>query len=184
MSQQMKSIHKEFYATPLDLLPGLIRIESGTKLQYVLRGLFPSPTPTGHFSAMDIPNIGLSQHGHYISEPSYLVAEAGAEILVEEVPQRNGGILYEIGLPRNPSAFVFQPAGLLRTDTVILGSVESAIDNLTSRTACAHFWRELSRGFVKIQDYYVGPGAYKLLEQGGRLTLAVQCPLNEDLRLE
>jgi hypothetical protein len=179
----MKTIQKQFYATRQDLLPGLQRLESEVKLQYVLMRMCSSSTPIGFFSAFDIPDLGVARHGHYISEDDFLVTEAGVEINVEEVPQEKGGVLYDIGLLENPTAFGFQPGGQFGDKTIILGSVATATGDPTSIACCKWFWRGLSKGFKNVKGYYVGPEAYRLLEQGWRLTLATQCPPDLDLRI-
>src|SRR5713226_8395569 len=107
----MKSFQRQFYVIRQDLLPGLQRLESEVKLQYVQMGMLTSPTPTIHFSALEIPELGVARHGHYISEDDFLVTKAGVEITVEEVPQEKGGVLYDIGLMQNPPAVSCQPAG-------------------------------------------------------------------------
>jgi hypothetical protein len=179
----MKTFQRQFYATRQDLLPGLLRLESEVKLQYVLMGMFTSPTLTGFFSASDIPDLGVARHGHYISEQEFLVTEVGVEILVREVPQQKGGVLYDIGLMANPTAFAFQPGGQFEDKTIILGSVDTATGDPTSLALCKRFWRALSKEFTRVQRYYVGREAYRLLEQGWRLTLATQCPPDLDLRI-
>lgn len=179
----MKEMEKQFYATRQDMLPALLRFESETKLQYVVRGMFSSPTPTGFDSASDIPDFGVAQHGDYLSEFDCLVTEAGVEIQVEEVPQRKGGVLYDIGLMANPTAFGFQPGGQFEDKTIIQGSVGTATGDPTSLALCKRFWRALSREFTKVQDYYVGPEAFRLLEEGWRLTPATQSPPDLDLRI-
>jgi hypothetical protein len=179
----MKTMNKEFYATKQDLSPGLQRIESEVIFQYVLRGMFSSPTPTIYFSVFDIPDLGVSRYGNAIGDDVFLVMEAGTEITVEEVPQRKGGILYDIGLMENPTAFGFQPGGQFGDKTIILGCVATATGNPTSLARSKWFWRVLSKGFKNVHGYYVGPEAYKLLEQRWRLTSATQSPPEFDLHL-
>jgi len=177
------AFQKQFYATRQDLLPGILGLESEVKLQYVLRGMFSSPTVTGFLSASDIPDLGIARYGDYGHEQKWLVTEAGVEICVREVPQQKGGVLYDIGLMANPTAFAFQPAGQFEGKTIILGSVDTATGDPSSLALCKRFWRALSKGFRKVRMYYVGPEAYRLLEQGWRLTLATQRPPDLDLRL-
>jgi len=63
------------------------------------------------------------------------------------------------------------------------GIVETATGNKTSLAMCKQFWEALHQGYVKVERYYLGPEAFRFLEQGGRLTPAVQCPRNMDLVL-
>jgi hypothetical protein len=144
----------------------------------------PSPTPIIFFSAFEIPGFGVSRHGDYSGEDVFLVMEKGVEITVEEVPQQKGGVLFDIGLMENPTAFSFKPAGRFGEKTIIQGCVGTATGNPKSIASCKLFWRGLSNGFKKVNGYYVGPEAYRLLEQGWRLTPATQCPPDLDLRIE
>src|SRR5262249_54237335 len=107
----MKSIQIDFFATRADLVPGLQRIESEHRLQYVLSGMFECSTPQRFSSALAIDDLGVAQYGHYIGEKAYLVADAELAIAAVGIPQTNGGVLYEIDLRTNPAAFIFAPGG-------------------------------------------------------------------------
>jgi hypothetical protein len=179
----MKPIHHEFFATRGDLLRGALRLESDVKVQYVLMGMFPSPTPTRYSSAAEFEDLGVARHGDYNSEPRYMVLDADAEIRVREEPQKAGGLLYAIDLKSNPAGFLFQPGGRYADRTIIRGAVGTATGDPTSVAACRRFWRELRRGFLAVHRFFVGPEAYQLLEAGGRLTPSVQCPPDLDLRI-
>ena len=179
----MKTFDKEYFATRRDLLPNLERLESDVKLQYVLEGMFQHPEPTVFAAAAKLPDLGVVKEGDYMATPSYLVTEAGKRILVKEIPQRAGGVLYEISLFRNITGFAFRPSGRFGRRTLIPGRVGTATGNKSSLALCQQFWRALSQGFVKVGRYHLGPEAYRLLERGVRLTPAVQCPPNRDVRL-
>jgi hypothetical protein len=179
----MKSFDKAFYATRPDLLLGLQAVESEGKLQYILTGMFSSSTPTVYFSAADIPDLGMARWGSAVAEAKHLVAEAGVEIYVERVPQNRGGILYCISLTANPTGFVFRPAGRFGDKIIIRGSVGAAMGHPKSLADCKRFWQTLHKGFKKVEDCYVGPEAYRLLEQGWRLTADIHSPPEFDLRI-
>lgn len=179
----MKTVHKEFFATREDFLPGIQQLESKEKLKYVLMGAFQSPTPACFYSASDIPDLGLSHYGHYISEQSFLVTYLNDEIIVQEQPQRKGEMLFAIDLRMNPTGFVFQPAGRYGENTIICGSLGTATGDFISLKLCKQFWREMSQDFTKIGEHYLGPRAYLLLQQGWLLTAATQSPPEFDIRI-
>jgi hypothetical protein len=179
----MTAFDKPLYATRQDQLPNLLRLEAQVKLQYVLEGMFESPEPTVYSSVAELPDLGSVEYPDYNHTPSYLVTRAGKRIAVQEEPQRAGGVLYAIDLRRNRTAFAFQPAGRFDARTLIPGSVGTATGSKTSLTLCQEFWRALRKGYVKVGRYYVGPEAYQFLQQGGRLTPAVQCPPDMDVRV-
>ena len=179
----MKSMSRQFYATRQDLLPGLRALESERRLQYVLEEMAPEPTPVIFRSAFEIPGLGVAEYGDYSGEHTFLVDEWGTRITMGETPQTKGGVLYEVSLATNPTAFAFQPAGRFGDRTLILGSVGTATGDPKSLALCKWFWRGLRKGFTKVQWYFVGPEAYRLLQQGWRLTTATQCPPEFDLRI-
>jgi hypothetical protein len=179
----MKYFDKHFFATRQDQLSNLQRFEAEVELQYILEGMFELREPTVYSAAADLPELGVVPYGDYIHTPSYLVKKPGKSIGVREEPQQAGGVLYLIDLPRNPTAFAFRPSGRFRRKAIIAGSVGTAMGNKTGLAMCRRFWSALSKGYVKVGRYYVGPEAYRFLEKGGRLTLAVTCPKNMDLRL-
>ncbi len=122
----MKSMSRQFYATRQGLLPGLRALESERRLQYVLEEMAPEPTPVIFRSAFEIPGLGVAEYGDYSGEHTFLVDEWGTRITMGETPQTKGGVLYEVSLATNPTAFAFQPAGRFGDRTLILGSVGTA----------------------------------------------------------
>jgi hypothetical protein len=92
-------------------------------------------------------------------------------------------VLYEISLVRNITAIAFRPSGRFGRKTLIPGRVDSRVGNKTSLALAKQFWRVLTKGYVKVGHYWIGPEAYRFLEKGGRLTPAVQCPPDMDVHL-
>ena len=177
----MKTFGREFFATRRDQLPNLLALESQVKLQYVLEGMFEHPEPTVFSSASELPDLGIAREAHYMQTPSYLVVAAGKRIAVNQEPQKAGGVLYAVDLRRNSTAFAFRPAGRYGRKTLIPGRIGTG--KQTALAACKQFWRALTKEYVKVGHYWIGPEAYRLLEQGTRLTPAAQCPPEMDVRL-
>lgn len=178
----MKEMDKRFYATREDLIPAIQRIESARTLQYTLTGMFETPNPIRFASAFDIPDLGLSRYGDKIGDDWFLVMDRKETIYVEEVEQIAGGVLYDIGLMNNPTAFSFQPGGRFGDQTLIIGSVGTGTHDSSSLTLCKWFWNHLKREFVKVRDCYLGNEAHKMLKQGWRLTESSQSPSSYDFK--
>jgi hypothetical protein len=168
---------KDIFATRADLIPGLESIESKHNLQYVLFGMFKSSTIAPIFSALEIEDLGIAHHGDCNHEKSYIVADAATEIKLEKVHQRNGGVLYSVGLVVNPAAFVFRPGGMFEDRCLIGGHIGTATGDPTSIALWRAFVREVIRGFTRIHSYYIGPEALRLLDEGMRLTAKSPCAI-------
>lgn len=179
----MDAFDKEFFATGQDQLPNLLRLEAELNLEYVLVGMFKSRKLTVYSSAAKLPDLGVVEDGHYMQTPCYMVRPKGKRINVEKVPQHAGGVLYDIGLIKNMTMISFRPSGLFGRKVLIPGRVGSRVGNKTSLALAKHFWRVLTKGYVKVDRYSIGPEAYRFLEKGGRLTPAVQCPPDMDVEL-
>ena len=179
----MGTFDKELFATRQDQLPNLLRLEADVKLQYVLMGMFKSRKPTVYSSAARLPDLGVVEDGHYMHTPKYMVMPKGKRINVEKVPQNVGGVLYDIGLFKNMTPISYRPSGRFGRNVLIPGRVSSRVGNKTSLALAKQFWRVLTKGYVKVGLYAIGPEAYRFLEKGGRLTPAVQCPQDMDVEL-
>jgi len=179
----MDAFDKEFFATGQDQLPNLLQVEAELKLEYVLMGMFKSRKLTVYSSAAKLPDLGVVEDGHYMQTPCYMVKPKEKRITVEKVPQNAGGVLYNIGLFKNMTPISFRPSGCFGRKVLIPGRVDSRVGNKTSLALARHFWRVLTKGYVRVGRYWIGPEAYRFLAKGGRLTPAVQCPPDMDVEL-
>jgi hypothetical protein len=180
----MTAFDRQFFATRQDQLPGLLRLEAELKLQYALMGMFESREPTVFASAADLPDLGVVEDGHYMQTPCYMVLPKGKPIQIRTVPQKAGGVLYDVGLFINPTPISFRPSGRFGRQVIIPGRVDSKVGNKTSLALAQTFWQALTKGYVKVGRYAIGPEARQFLEQGGRLTPADQCPPDMDVVLK
>lgn len=164
----MATLH-QFYATSVDMEPGLAAIERSMAVEYVRAGIFSIKAPARFPSAMGIPDFGLFRNRRTAGQHNYLVVPAGAEIMVEEVQPRRGGVAYVVDHRANPSV-IFRPGGMFESKCLIAGEVGTPLTDDASlaiwKLFTKHFWRE----FVAVGQYRVGPEALRLLHSGVRLT--------------
>lgn len=172
-----------FFATKEDLFPVLQRIEEKRTLKYVLTGLHFSPELTSFDSALDIPNLSIASSESAISGDGYLVVERTERVNMRPVPQNSGGIRYAVDQLENPGTIIFLPGGIFGENVLLYGRVATASSHPDSLALCRLFSASLKKSFSKIKSFYVGSAARKLLDQGCRLTLAVQTPREYDLSL-
>ena len=70
-----------FYATKTDLLQLCRDVESEEKVEYTLAGNLKAHQAICYPNAIDIPDLGISQKGALLYEPSYLVVGRGTPII-------------------------------------------------------------------------------------------------------
>jgi hypothetical protein len=177
----MGTLH-QVYATASDMEPGLVDIERSMPLEYVLAGMFPTNETVRYPSALAVPNFGISRTGRgpTIDGHNYIVVPKGASIVVQDVPQRRGGVRYVIDNRENPCV-VFRPGGMFGRDCLIAGEVGTPRTDQVSLAIWNLFHRHFFREFVKIGLYRVGPEALRLLHSGLRLTPDIEWSRVTDL---
>ena len=153
-------------------------------MRYAQTGLFDSRAPTEFIAGASLPNLGLAPSGDAVHEPAFLVISRNSAVVVEEVPQRKGGIKFAIDQFRNPDSAVFQPCGLYKDKVLIAGRI--ATTGATPAALALHqlMVREVTKGFRRVQSYWLGPEALVLFQAGARLTAGVRSPATYDLRAE
>jgi hypothetical protein len=79
---------------------------------------------------------------------------------------------------------VFQPGGLHQDDVLIAGRI--ATTGTTPAALALHqlMVRTVTKGFRRVQSYWLGPEALARFQAGARLTAAVRSPALYDLRAE
>jgi hypothetical protein len=139
---------------------------------------------TEFIAGTSLPNLGLAPSGDSVHEPAFLVINRNNAVVVREVPQHKGGFKFAIDQLHNPDSTVFQPCGLHREGILIAGRI--ATTGATPAALALHqlMVRTVTRGFCRIQSYWLGPEALTLFQAGARLTAAVQQPVTYDLRAQ
>jgi hypothetical protein len=178
------SRERHFFATAGDLRPGLQRFEDAFPVRYVQTGLFDSRAPVEFIAGASLPNLGVAASGDAIREPAFLVTNRNTSVVVREVAQREGGIKFAVDQLDNPDSTVFQACGLYQGKVLIAGRI--ATTGATSAALAVHqlMVRTVTKGFRRVQSYWLGPEALVLFHAGARLTAAVQRPKTYDLRAE
>lgn len=171
-----------FYATAQDTCSGLARFEDSCSVQYVRTGLFDSPEPTVYETYKEIENIGYSLDGRIESLPAFLVVERCDEVVVREVPQKNGGVKYAVNARTTPSSITFTPSGEYKQECIIYGTVTGVdVTNQKSKNLFKLFGRHVLKSYEKIGSFKVSPGAVQKLDAGFRLTPNLKADQSMDL---
>lgn len=175
-----------FFATKTDLALGLEIIEKNFSLRYVRFGLFDSPDAEIYNSAFDISNLGYSSKGDTVQDDRFLVVNQSTTLDIKEVPQRRGGVKYEISQYNNPNSIVFCPGGLYQSDFVVAGSLTTISTDSSILGLYKSFSSKLINGFKKVKGtrYYVSPEVLELYKTRRLITINVRQSPEYDLIID
>lgn len=152
-------------------------------VRYAVCGLLHGPIFQQYQSLLQFAGLGTNTTGDHVSGPTLLVVPKNIEITVEPVPQLGGGIRYALDQKPNQESIVFSPGGLYGDNVLICGHIGTIWDNPVALTLYKTFVRSLTRGFVKIGSYRVGPEAEHFMDRGYRMvTIGISSPQEYDLR--
>lgn len=175
-----KQIH--IFATKKDITEGLKSIESVMQLKYVLCGIFETPTIPVYHSLFDYNDLSINKTGDHIAE-TFIVMDAKAKILTEEIIDEKGKKLYSVYPNKNSNSITFSPGGIFANKHLVCGHIGTTSKNPEVIVFLRKFTKFLTKGFSKIQSYYVGPEAEIMLNKGARLiTISVNSPDIYDLK--
>jgi hypothetical protein len=173
-----------FFATAGDLLPGLQRFEQERPVRYAQSGYLESRIPVLFDSATDLPGLGIARSGDAVHEPAFLVLPRDAETKVRQVPQGSGEPKFAIDQLENPDSTVFRSGGLYQELVVISGEIATTGTTAVAVDLHRLMVRTVTKGFRRVQSFWVGPEALSRLSRGGRLTRSVNSPAINDLRAQ
>jgi hypothetical protein len=124
---------------------------------------------------MEVPNA--------IACPSYLVTLAGAAVRIREAPQQGGGVRYAVDQLINPDSIAFSHGGFPSAEILLYGRVGAVSDSAVAKELFRAFSSAISKEFVRLKAFWVGPQADELLRQGCRLTMGANSPTEYDLAM-
>jgi len=175
---------RHFFATASDLLPGLTRFEQTRSIRYIEKGLFDTRQVREYRSGADFPHLGIAPSGHAIREPTFLVLDRETPLVIRDIPQLAGGVKYAIDQLENPDSTVLWPGGLHAPDVLVSGRIATTGLTTIAKELQRVMIRTVTRGFRRVQAFWLGPEALRMFEGGARLTMATQMPPAYDLRRE
>jgi hypothetical protein len=171
-----------FFAIPSDVSEVLGVIESIRDVEFTLAGMFDQESLVTYPSSRMIDNLGVALKGAQNHELKYLVSNRGTRIEVEHVRQRDGTLRFAVDQKLNPATVVLRPGGIYGDGCVIAGQIGTCNENPVSMDLLAFFTKTVKKHFKKVRSFWVGEGALKILDSGGRLTTNVKAPIEYDLR--
>jgi len=103
---------------------------------------------------------------------------------VREVSPDAGSPVFHIDQLRNPDSTVFRLGGLHAENVLVAGEIATLGESQPAVELHRLMVRTVTRGFRRVQAFWLGPEALALLEAGARLTVDVQSPRLYDLQLD
>lgn len=170
------------FATSLDWQDLLSSVEGKMEFYYVRSGELDEQV--GRIcSYLGLGNLGFSHSGTSSRDPAYLCVRDGADIEIRCVKQRDGGAIKFVDQMSNADSISIKIGGQFDDNVLISGQIGTASDSEWSCRAFSVFQKELRNRFEKVKSYYVGKEAFKLLQDGWRLTANSRSPETYDLSL-
>jgi hypothetical protein len=170
-----------FYALKEDILPVLEAVEQDYPLKYIRTGSRLQPEFETFFSCAEILNLGKATQDSAINCETFLITEAANRVRIRTNSPPVGPKRFFVDQLLNPDTVTFSSGGRWNEDIVLYGRIATASDSEFSQKLMKRFHSVIKKRFTKIRAFFVGSEAHKLLDQGKRLTLAVQTPCEFDL---
>ncbi len=158
------------FATESDITTIAEEVSGKQPLRFVAAGSADQASP-----------IVLDDLKHPEPFATYLVGKAGTQFVARTIPQHGGGNRYSVDQLENPGTVMIRCGGVLNGERLVAGQVGTATDEKESEEIFALFSKAIRSKFEKIQSYYVGPDAARLLDKGIRLTPSAKSPEAYDL---
>lgn len=183
----MKSKQIHFFATRIDLKELTVDFESILNIKYVGMGLFDSNEVLEYMRLSDVPDIGFTKFGAWMSlDHRYMVVAEDKKINVRIVPQKKGGTKYAIDPMANPDSIELSTGGIFSENGKVLvaGRLATASGSEFSVRTYMAFVSRIRKVFRKNGTFYIGEDAHNKLVSGWRLVTNVNSPIEYDLKKE
>ena len=173
----------QFYALDKDLAAMLGEVENRVPIDYILAGRFETSCESRFGSFSEICGLGRADRDSAVNCRKFLVVSKGRKVRIRRVTEKTGNNSYHFDQLLNPTAVTFWPGGLWDARTLLYGSVGTTHDTAVAKLLLKAFRTSIRKHCRSINSNYVGVEALEFLKNGNRLTMAVQCPPEYDLRL-
>ena len=173
---------QHFFATGEDVHEILAKFEAVESIRYTPAESSNTPHVESYTSHTALPDLWVTTYPDAIAGQSYLITPAEEFPWPIETPQVKGGILYAIDQRSSANSIVFMPSGLYAERVLLYGKVSTICDSETALRLYKGLYGVIRRCFTKLEMYWVGNGAMKLLDAGYRLTIGAHSPAEYDLK--
>lgn len=170
-----------FFANSNDVFRVFQDVEATLPLSYYQIGLFDEKPSIHWTSIVDIPGLGIAEHGEPIRERKFLVLPQTVALTFREVPLKSGRFRYAVDQGENPGSAVLVAGGVYQDICIIIGEVTTVTDGQES--VYDSIRNAIRSSFAKYGNTYVGAEALRLGKSGVRLALSARANRDSDLTL-
>lgn len=160
------------YGTRQDWLNWTKEIESVQKIKYVQVGWFDKPLVTSFGKIADIPELGISKTGNYLTDEGYLVTYNEIEIQIEEI-KGTANKHFAVDSQFNEDSITLRLGGIFSKNAkhvIICGEIAANSEFGNAIEIYKKFHSVIRKNTIKIETYLVGKNAYELFSEGYRFT--------------
>ncbi len=174
-----------FFVTLADVEQVLIAVESLVNIQYYKTGLLDSKNIPTYHSIFDAPNIRFASSGDWNKIDNYLIMKKNCLLNVEDVPQRAGGVKFDVNQRLNPKSIELKIGGIYqeKENVIVAGRIATISEDADSNELYKLFTAKFKKECKRIGAFYVGKEAEEKLKAGWRLVTNEKSPKEYDLAL-
>jgi len=174
-----------FFATPADIVPVLRQLESKAPLKFVEIGTLSTPNRAIYLDSSQIPDPGIATHETGSQSRAYMVSNRNTKNRIRSSTTNEGETRWNLFGVDNEDSVSLNMAGVWKTGTLLPGNVSTLHETPEAQQLMRWFRSALKQeGFTKVERWWLGKEALKMLRGGRRLTTtAEQSPPQFDLRL-
>lgn len=181
----MKSKQTMFFAVLKDVEQIFQDIETIVDIRYYKTGLLDNKSIPTYNSIFDTPNIGSVSSGDWNRIDNYLIMKKSTSLIVEEIPQRSGGVKYDVNQRLNLKSIELKLGGIYqeKENIIVAGRVATISEDSDSNELYKLFSTKIKKTFRRIGAFYVGKIAEEKLKEGWRLVTNEKSAREYDLSL-
>jgi len=179
----MKSKQTMFFTVLEDMEQIVQNIEALIEIRYFEMGLLDNEIIPTYNSLFETPNVGTAFSGDWNNIDTYLIMKKSTLLNIEKVPQRAGGIKFNVSQGLNLKSIELKLGGVYNENVIVAGRIATISEDVDSNELYKLFTTKIKKEFKKIGVFYVGKKAEEKLKLGWRLVTNEKSPKEYDLAL-
>jgi len=112
----------------------------------------------------------------------YLVQDRESPFTSSAVPQRGGGMKYSVSQLENPRSVSIRCGRRIGEEYLSPGHIGTISSDPASLDLFDLFRRAAAKHFTRVNSYWLGPDAERMLDAGAKLAVSPKTPAEYDLR--
>lgn len=168
----MKRMQTPFFATKNDLQEVCKSALSGLDVKMVECGLFDSDQVNEVLYPFDV-----------VEHKIYIILSSLDKVVPRVVEQRRGGVKFALDSLGKENSPVIRVGGMVASSILLPGDISRMSDHVSGeQDYFSIIEKNIKKNFKKIKNYFVGREAIAFLDNGGRLAVTANSPIEYDLK--